>query len=522
MESHQIKTLFIVVLAAVFAVYLGVAAATAQFEALAWVGGFVAVAIILALGRSVWILIPVGLALQGTINAIPGSPPAWALAAAVTATMFVIRFAMRKPDFVFRWDLLDLAVLCQVLVIAQAYLRNPTGLMMFGGSVVGGKSYFIFAAAVVAYYCVAFVKPQPGIAKWLAIIMIVIAIGDGLVSTISDWSASFAHLILPIYSNVNLAAARAGSVATDLSETRGGGGFMLLGRALVFPCFCLLRPIHAISPFRPVILLTVLVGSGLMLLSGFRSGVAYLVVVYVVSALVRKKVIDSVVVALAGFLGLAILLMSGKLQSLPFGVQRVLSVLPVEVSSAAKSDAENSTRWRVEMWKLALGTDRYIQDKVLGDGFALSGVEMRYIMDASQGIQSLMDDSQERMLAQGSYHGFHVETIRFTGAVGLLAALFLMAVAFRKALQLLSYYRGKPGFGYYVYLCLPFLIYPFWSMLVFGAYRVEFPQYIAMAGILKLLENLRLSEATALETVPEARTGRLPLPAYAVARRGRA
>ena len=39
MESSQIKGLFIIVIAALLAIYLGIAAATAQTEAVAWVVG---------------------------------------------------------------------------------------------------------------------------------------------------------------------------------------------------------------------------------------------------------------------------------------------------------------------------------------------------------------------------------------------------------------------------------------------------------------------------------------------------
>ena len=527
MESSQIKGLFVIVVAAVFAVYLGVAAATESFEAIAWVGGFAALAVILALGRNIWTLIPLGLALQGTINALPGSPPAWALAMVVTLAMLIVRFAMRKRDFVFRFDLLDAAVLLQALVIGQAYARNPSGLMMFGGALAGGKSYFVFAAAIVSYFCIAIVKPDAKIFRWVIIAMIVIMIGDGMIATIADRSAGFASLILRFYSNVNFDVARAGDSSVDLDFSRGGGGFALLGRAMVLPCFCLVRPIKCLSPFRPVIFTIVAVGSILVLLSGFRSGVAYLFVVFVISAIVRRKIIDVITIGLIGIFGLIILLMSGQVRALPYGVQRVLSVLPIEVSAAARNDAESSTRWRMEMWKLALTTDRYIHNKILGDGFGFSAVEMRVILDAAEGYTTEMSDSQDQMLAKGSYHGFHVETIRFTGIAGLFAALFLMGVSFRKALRLLHYYRGDSFFPYVVYVCMPFLIYPFWSMLVFGSYRSEFPQVIAMTGLLKMLDNLRYSESefskteSQVTTVP-VRKSAFPTPAFARRSRGRA
>lgn len=529
MDSSKIKALFIVVIAALFAVYLGVAAATAQTEAVGWVAALLGIAFILALGKSVWTLIPIGLMLAGTINAVPGTPPVWAAATAVCGIIYILRFALRRPDFIFRFDILDAVVLLQLVAIGQAYARNPTGLLMFGGDIAGGKSYFVFVAAVMAYFGIALARPDKKLFKRVVILMILTAIGDGLLATISEKSAAIAATVLPIYSNVSFYAAAGGDTVRDLATSRGGLGYSYLGKALVMPCICLLRPLLALSPARPMFFVATMLGSGLMLLSGFRSGAVYLAVVFIVSAMLRRKISDVFVVSLAGILGLAILLMSGNVRDLPFGIQRVLSILPVDVSSAAKADAEDSTRWRVEMWKLALGTDRYIHNKVLGDGFAISSREMQAIIDQMNGIETASESSQDRMLAQGAYHGFHVETIRFTGVLGLVCAIIMMAVAFRKALQLVRAYRHHELFPYVVYICIPFLIYPFWSMLIFGSYRTEFPQFMAMAGLLKMLDNLRRSEAAVPVVQKEeaplpkaARAGRLPAPAYGAVRRGNA
>lgn len=494
MDSSKIKVIFILGLAAAFAVYLGVAAATASFEAIAWVAGFVSLAVILALGKHVWLLIPATLSLQGALNFLPGSPPPWALAIAVTGCIYAARSALRKPDFIARFGVLDAAVLLQILAIAQAYARNPTGLLMFGGDTAGGKPYFIFAAAVVGYFCLALTRPDAKAIRWAIILIIFSSVLDGIIATVADFAPSFAALILPMYSNVNLVAAMSSAVERDLSQVRGGYGFLQLGRAMVLPCFCFARPLSCLNPMRPLLFGLVSAGGILVLLSGFRSAVGYLAFAFVVAALIRRKAIDVVGVAFVAFFGLAILLLSGQARELPFGVQRVLSVLPIDVESAARVDAENSVEWRVEMWKLALGTDRYIQNKWLGDGFAISAREMNAIFDTMHGFSSYMDSSQEQALAKGSYHGFHVETIRFTGVVGLISALILMFAAFRSALALVRSYRDHRLFSFVIFVTLPILIYPFWAMLVYGGYRTEFPQFIVMAGLLKMLENLSIEE----------------------------
>lgn len=503
MESSQIKGLFIIVIAALLAIYLGIAAATAQTEAVAWVVGLAGVVFVLALGKNVWILLPATLGLQGTINFLPGSPPPWTLFTGVVVGMFIIRFALHRQDFIWRFSWLDAAVLLQLAAVGQAFVRNPTGLMVMGGDTAGGKPYFLFGIAVIAYFCLALARPNERMIRWAIISGIALFILDGAILTISDWMPAFASLVIPIYSNVNLATAYGQEMVTDLSTVRGGVGFSQLGRGLALPVLCMARPLMTLNPLKPHLFVPLMVGSGLVLLSGYRSVIAYLAVTYIVVALLRRKVVDVVVVGFAGFLALAIILATGTVQNLPFGAQRVLSVLPVEVDSTAARDADQSTEWRVEMWKLALGTDDFIRNKWLGDGFALSSREMKAILERAAGYENYMNSSQEQALAKGSYHGFHVETIRFTGVLGLVLALVLMIVAFRCACRLIRLFRGDPLFPYVIFVAIPFLIYPFWAMLIFGAYRAEFPQFIAMAGLLKMIENFAIAKNAARVPLPD-------------------
>jgi hypothetical protein len=502
MQSQSFKAIIIIVVAALFAIYLGVSAATAQYEAIAWVAGFVGVSFVLALGKHVWTLIPCSLVMVGTINALPGSPPAWVLASCVVWSVYVLRFLMRKVPVSFTFGMLDFMILLQVLAVAQAFARAPAGVMAMGGDTAGGKSYVIFGCAFVSYFLLAITDVDMKAVKAVVISMIIICFLDGLIALAGDYSASFSLAILHVYSNSNLDVARAGDQAWDLSQVRGGQGFTLLGKALVFPCLCLNRPLDCMNPLKPWLPAACAVGGALVMLSGFRSNIGYLLVTYLISALIRRKVLDIVVVGFGSLVGLGLILVSGQIKELPFGVQRILSVLPVDVSAAARLDAENSTTWRVEMWQLALTTDRYIHNKILGDGFGISAHEMQAKLNAQLGLGDF--DIQDQMLSTGSYHGFHVETIRFTGVVGLLCAVIGMFGFAKKAWQLLGYYRGRPEFNYLVYVFVPFLIYPWWSLLVFGSYRAEFPQFLAMAGLLKMIDKIRLKEiATAREEQPE-------------------
>ena len=53
MDSSKLKVIVIVVLALMFALYLGIAAATAQLEVLGWIGGGLFLTLCLMLGRHI-------------------------------------------------------------------------------------------------------------------------------------------------------------------------------------------------------------------------------------------------------------------------------------------------------------------------------------------------------------------------------------------------------------------------------------------------------------------------------------
>lgn len=497
MNSHSFRVVLVLVVTVVVALYLGVAAATAQFEAIAWVMAGVATIVLFGLGRHVWILIPIALGFDGNINALPGSPPTWALAGAAAGAMLVLRFFVRRTgELCFRFTLLDFAVLLQVLVLAQAFVRNPTGLMLLGGDLVGGKPYFVFAAAIVCYSLLAVVRTNFKMFRLSLLGYLACWIVDGIIRILSQLIPGLGVRVLSLYSGVSARTALGGELFE--AETGRLEGARRLGPALVTAAFGLFRPITAALPSKIAPFLLAGLGLGLVLLSGYRSMMILCLFLYIAGALVRRNGIDIVIASLLGALGLAALLASGAVRELPHGGQRILSVLPfADVDPNIRAAAKGSAEGRFEMWRLALFTDRYIQNKWLGDGFAYRADEQRAKMEIAFGGAKRFSRGMgfiESSLASGSYHGFHVETIRFTGIFGLAAAIFLMFVCVRAAWRLARHYRGRPGFGYAAFLALPFLIYPFQSLLVFGAYRAEFPQFIVLAGMLKVLDNIRVME----------------------------
>ncbi|MBK1827805.1 hypothetical protein [Haloferula rosea] len=499
MDSTKIRVFFVVFLAACFALYLGVAAATAQTEAIAWMVGGLAVVFVLALGKHVWLLIPAGVSLNGGLNFLPGSPAPWWIAMMITGGIFFLRLATRRTgEFTWRWSILDLVIFIHIVVLAQAYMRNPAGFSILGGAggTVGGKPYFTHGAAIVCYVLLSMVKTDIRMFRTAMIVMIACACFDGFTVLLGTFVPAIAAVGIQFYSGFSFTAANTGAGA-DVAEgrtTEGKNAGRSLGRAVL----TIWRPLSVLNPFNFLPFSLFMVAMAAIAISGYRSAMGLLAVYFIVCSLIRRKVADVVVCSAIAVLGICMLLFIGT-ERLPNSFNRILSVIPIPglVDEKIKQGAEKSTDWRVEMWMLALTTDRYIFNKWLGDGFGIRKDEMDAMIDSAYGDnrRAFGLDMQEVLMRRGSYHGFHVQTIRSSGYIGLFLALVVLGVFFRHAWKHIQFFRGRPEWGFVLYACVPFLIYPFYAMLVFGDYRFEFPRYIIAAGFLKMLWNIRAQEA---------------------------
>jgi hypothetical protein len=505
MDSSKIKLIFIVVLAMLCALYLGVAAATAQLEAVLWVAGLGSIIFLFALGRHVWALIPLSLMLSGGFTFIPGAAFPWWLATAAASGMLLLRFLTKNQDtFVFRFSGLDFAIVLQVIAVAQAFVRNPTGLSVLGGDTVGGKTYIIFTLAFVAYAALSIMRSDIKIFRIVVLAMITMAVLDGLLIMLTQLSPKVASIVLRFYSATDFNAAQ--GLEIDVNESRLTGA-QDLAKTLGLAAFSLFIPLSTINPLHPVRFMMAMSSVALCLLSGFRSALGSLLIFFVVSTLVRRRPQDLILGFAAALVGLALLMGSGLTRQLPHGAQRILSMLPfIQVNDNARASAEDSSEWRFEMWRLVLTSDRYIQNKLLGDGFGYRADELRAALDSAMGDNRMLGQAnqQDVMLAKGSYHGFHVEAIRFTGLLGLVLALVTMGIFFHYALKQIRHFRGRPEWGYVLFVSIPFLINPFYYMLIFGSYKTAFPVMLATAGILKLLDNIRVQELAAARAAAPA------------------
>lgn len=489
MNQRNLAAIVALVVALPIAIWLGIAIVQEQVQTVLYIMGAAFVLLCLALKRHVWILIPAALGMQGNLNVLPGAPAPWHLMTVVVGAFMLIRVATRQQRFHFRWSGMETAVFLVMLSLLQAFLRNPTGFMIFGGELAGGKPYLIYCAALGAFVIIGMADADIRSFRWAVLAMIFVGLMDGTLAIITAYIPDLSGYLVRYYSNVNIDASTVSTYTTDLADARIGQ-FAQPGIILGTIACTFWRPVAALDMRKPWRMLFALGGVILTVLSGFRGNTAVLYTRFVVGSLLRGKVLDVIAVTVAGLLGVLVLLVAVPQSSLPYSVQRVMTVIPgYQARADIELESKHSKEIRMKMWKTVMKGDRFIENKLLGDGFQQKRSESDLMVQWVYGDKKVRDSIpiEEILLANGAYHGFHVETIRYTGIIGLIAATGALIAFAVFAFRCIRIFSGRPEWGYVMFICLPFLIHPIWYWGFFGDYKTQFPTAIATAGIIKLL-----------------------------------
>jgi hypothetical protein len=488
MDSSKIKAVLIVAVAIFAALYLGVSAATAQLETVLWVLGGLGFATCLLLGRRIWLLVPF-LGTLGLSLRLPGQPSTFLLAQVLFIGFSLLLLLTRKLPFRLRWTELEFWCAGLAIFVAQAYLRNPVGVNIFGGSTVGGKAYFIFAISFVSATLLAGIKVPPGdlkLALRLSILGGILNFAVGLVGrfvpTVGYWTnTQFASGDVD-YSNYDN--------PVDSGQAGREGTLMVLGQNLSLWISSFKSPLKA--SFHPVWAPLILLSLAAATLSGFRNAVAMVGLTYFCGLCYRGGPIQIMASALLGVLALAILAFVNISNPLPPNTQRALSFLPGTWEERYVGDAAASSDWRFEIWREVLMTDRWINNKWMGDGLGFTARELQYQMShgmAGSGGVSGFDAHRESILASGDYHSGPVSTIRVIGYVGLI---FFIVAQIRLAVHAhrqIKRCQGTEWFPLALFTGLPLLWGPLFFILIFGDFKSGASGFLLTAAMLRMLQN---------------------------------
>lgn len=360
---------------------------------------------------------------------LPGQPYLWMLMTAVSLGLTAV-YRFLDPGFrpqnvpMMTWTLLALGLI--VLITAQT--TGGFGLRSMGASVIGGKKYFLIWFAIAGYFAVSIRPVAPEKAAALAISHF----GSGItaaVSTLAYVAGPAAWILYAVFPTDYAMHLVSKDYSTDFAAVGISrfSGFGVAGLALA-PMFFVLWGARGLldwsRPWRMALFLLVV---GFAMLGGFRSTLGMFGLLFIVQffneGLFRTRFFPALLAF--AFIGMTIIYLFAG--SMPMAIQRSLTVFPLApVSNVAKSDAENSTKWRKEMW-------RQLEPEIaahfwFGKGYTASQSTYRLEQEAYR--MGLAQD-YEMMILAGDYHSGWRSIIIPFGIWGLLAFIAFIIAGLR-------------------------------------------------------------------------------------------
>ncbi len=471
-NARSIQGILILVLGTFTAIWLGMALATDQVETLLKVGGAALLLTAVFLGRRIWLLFifltSMNIALYrwtGTIE----------LGQAVFIGFSVLLFLMRKLHFQLRFGELELWTLLIIGCILQAYMRNPVGMSIFGAGNVGGRPYFAIALYVVSAGILSTLIVPPKELKWAVRLALI---------------GAFMGIPLQMVRYGNLASMEGDNSTLDLGGSRIGS-FVTLSNALARWLSSQVSPLRAC--FHPLWALVLLATLAIAAASGFRNAVANVGFIFLVAICYHGGVKSFVASMILGAFSLALLALVNLNFPLPGNLQRALSPLPGTWEQRHVEGAEDSTEWRVDMWKEALTTEKWIHNKVLGDGIGISAEALARMVNLesseSSRTGSALSKQQEKMMLVGAYHSGPLHSIRMTGYVGLLILLLAMIRLAVHAHRQIMRCKGTEWAPVALFFGIPLIAQPFYFTLMFGEYHTAVAQTVMGMAMVRLMER---------------------------------
>jgi hypothetical protein len=494
-SSNQVVVWCALLLGLLVAVMIGSAVGSSDMRMVAGIIAVIPVAIIFVkLKTNIWVLLPISWYLTGRLPWLPVPFTVRDLCFMAVIFFFTLFFATRVFPWKRRTGILDYLIYINLAWLAIVFARNPVGFWAMQSSMVGGRPYFEIGLAFGAFMILSRVQITDFIAKIFPLFFVIPAWCVGILDVIGRVIPQTGYVLNSIYSGVGTGGATAAFQAEAELGTTRMTGLQNAGVSSVLALCAKYNPITLISPLYPHRVMVLVIAFGAIFLSGFRSALLFAFAVFLLSSILRGRLKDLWVATGVGILALVLLIsMQGRFLQLPLTMQRALSWLPGDWSTEAVADAEESSRWRFEMWGWAWNDERILRDKVWGQGFGLSIDDMNLIamsMIAGGGGQSLLGGSdRESFMITGSFHSGPLSTIKYIGLVGLALYYPLMCYMAWLAWRTCIRARETKAFSLALFVGIPIIYEPFNFVVVFGGLDGNYSQLLFWAGLLNMTQR---------------------------------
>ncbi len=455
----------------------------------------VCLALFLGMRTNIWMIIPACWTLTGQIRALPlpftVRDMAVMLAGGFFLVMIIFKIARQRAIY----DHLDVILWINLGYLLTVFLRNPVGIDAFGSDLVGGKPYFNIVLGTVPYFILARTVVTQDEIRRVPYLLLGGSVVVSFLGVLTQYIPALTPFIAPFYSGIavesylseyNTGETSATVAGEDrLTFLQGFGGSISAICISAFPPRTLLNPLYF---WRTTAFLLSLV---VTFLSGFRSAFFGIMLSFLISGYIRGKWTEVFRSFIPLFSAVVLVVaLQGTFVHWPYTMQRTLSFLPGAWDEGPVKDAKGSSDWRFDMWRRALSTDRYIKNKIFGDGFGFTKRDLEIMKNADFGGTGFEGnvEGNEAFMIQGSFHSGPVSAIRFAGAVGLVLILILQCIVAAHSYKLATLAKGTKFYVPTLFIAIPAIANPFAFVLIFGAYDDSLIQMMFTIGMLKMIE----------------------------------
>ena len=477
--------------ALLFAIVVGRNVAENNYSRLGMYAGVAVLAVgALGLKQNAWLLIPICSGLGGSFGGgrLPASIAE--MSVAFCFGLFVLFKALKVIPKFPRLNWCDKLLICNLLYLATVFARNPVGVDFMKSNLIGGRPYFAILLACCGFWVLQHVTIKPKIAKLLPALMCFGPALNAFSGLVGYFAPSLGYRLATLYSGFMPGGEVSPlDVPNDSRVERHqylAGFGVEVGKAAIS-----YANIFKLIFFQNIFLSACFFASLVaILLSGFRSNLIGWLFAIALASFIRggvRHIVPLAATGLAGVVMIVVLQTAGL--SVPLAAQRALSFIPISWDSRASIDAKDSVDWRVDMWRLALTSDRYIKNKVLGDGFGFDPAELRaqatlaaFRMDTSYGLQ-------DYYMLTGDYHSGPVSAIRFVGYIGLVLFTALQIFNARYAWKIINLAKNTVYFPVALFFSVSAIYHPVCFWFIFGSFGSDFIQAIFILGMLNMIDR---------------------------------
>ena len=491
MNKNKIFLGVVMAAALLFAIVVGRNVAENNFSRL---GMYLAIAVLgigaLGLRQNAWLLIPICSGFSGTFGGGRLPVSIAEMSVAFCFGLFILFKALKVIPKFPRLNWCDKLLILNLLYLATVFARNPVGVDFIRSNLIGGRPYFAILLACCGFWVLQHVTIKPKLAKLLPALMCFGPVVNALSGLVGYFAPSLGYRLATLYSGF-----MPGGEANPLDMPNDNrverhqylAGFGVeVGRAVISYAN-IFKLIFFQNIFFSLCFFASLVA---ILFSGFRSNLIGWLFAIGLASYIRggvRQIVPLIAAGLAGVVMIVVLQTAGL--SVPLAAQRALSFIPISWDSRASVDAKGSVEWRVEMWHLALTTDRYIKNKVFGDGFGFDPAELR----AQTALAAFRMDTSARLqdyyMITGDYHSGPVSAVRYVGYLGLLLFTLLLIANARYAWKIIESAKKTAFFPLAMFTSITAIAHPIFFWLVFGGYGSDFVQVILTLGMLNLIDR---------------------------------